>query len=139
MPHTNAVHVDVSVVHPAADSFVGAAARAPGAAAAARDLHKRNLYLRRGFDRGFELVPFSVESYGRLGEPAMRFLATLAATAASGGRVSQRAFMEGALRLVSVALCKGNGRMYTESLQTLARDHGRAYAPGSLVAVPSDA
>jgi hypothetical protein len=69
----------------------------------------------RAFDRGFELSPFSVETSRRLIKPAMRFLSTLAATAAAGGRVSQsRAFLQGGLRLVSVALCKGKCRMYTE-------------------------
>jgi hypothetical protein len=139
MPQTNALHVDVSVTHPAADTYVAAAAEAPGAAAATRDRRKEAHYLLRGFDHGFELVPFSLETYGRLGEPAMRFLSTLAATAAASGRVSQRAFLEGALRLVSVALCKGNGRMYTESLHGVSRAHGRAYARGARVAVPGDA
>jgi hypothetical protein len=69
----------------------------------------------------------------------MRFCPTLADTATAGGRVSRNAFLEGALRLVSVVLCKGNGRMYTESLQGVARAHGRAYAPDAQVAVPGDA
>jgi hypothetical protein len=47
MPQSNAVHVDVSVTHPAAESFVRAAAATPGAAAAARDRLKMAVYLRR--------------------------------------------------------------------------------------------
>jgi hypothetical protein len=35
----------------------------------------------------------------------------------------------------SVALCRGNGRMYGESLFTLARASGRAFRPGLLVPV----
>jgi hypothetical protein len=111
--HINAVHVDMSVTVSLAASFVSAAAATPKAAAAARDRHKAALYLRRGFDRGCKLVPFSVQAYGRLGERAMRFLSTLAATAAAGGRVSQSAFLEEALRLVTLAFCKGDGRMCT--------------------------
>jgi hypothetical protein len=111
MPHTNAVHVVVTVMHPTAESFVVAAVATPGAAAAARDRHKANHYLHRGFDCSFALVPFSMQTYGCLGEPAMRFLSTLAVTAAAGGRVSQSAFLEGALRLISDALCNGNGRI----------------------------
>jgi hypothetical protein len=62
MPHIDSVHVDVSVVHPAAhpaaDSFVGVVARTHGAAAADRNLHQR------GSVHAFNLVPFSVECMG---------------------------------------------------------------------------
>jgi hypothetical protein len=68
--------------------------------------------------------------YGRLGE--------LVSTAAGSGCGLTRAFMDRALRLVSVALCKGHGRMYTESLQTLVRSHRRANSPGASIAVPDD-
>jgi hypothetical protein len=61
------------------------------------------------------------------------------ATAAAGGLVLQSAFPDRALRLVSVALCKGNGRMYTEPLKGIAHAHGRTYAPDARVAVPCDA
>jgi hypothetical protein len=68
----------------------------------------------------------------------MVFLDTIAPTAAASGRVSNRAFMDGALRPVNVALCQGNGRMYTEALQTLVRSHGRMYILSAEVAVPCD-
>jgi protein-tyrosine-phosphatase len=138
MAHHHQVHVDVSVVHTTAASFVEAASLEAGAAAKARDRQKRDHYRRRGFVQAFELVPFSVETFGRLGDPAMGFLNTLGTVAAAGGRVSKKAFVEGALRSVSVALCKGNGLMYTASLQRLVRGMGRAFRPGGLVAVPGD-
>ena len=42
------------------------------AAAAKRDEAKRAAYSARG-DSGYKLIPFSVESHGRLGKPAMAF------------------------------------------------------------------
>jgi hypothetical protein len=38
-----------------------------------------------------------------------------------------------ALRRLSIALCRGNGRMYAESLFMLARASGLAFQPGLLV------
>jgi hypothetical protein len=75
----------------------------------------------------------------------MVFLDTPASMVAHSGLVSKRAFVEGTLRFVSVALCKGNGCMYTDLLQTLVQSHRRAYSPGVVpmpiavpIAVPGD-
>jgi hypothetical protein len=59
----------------------------------------------------------------------------LADVAASGGGVCKSAFVTSALRRLSVALCRGNGRMNGEPLFTLARASGRAFQPGLLVPV----
>jgi hypothetical protein len=83
----------------------------------------------------YDLVPLSVESLGRLGKPAMGLLHALADVAASGGGVCKSAFVTSALRRLSVALCRGNGRMHGESLFTLALASGRAFQPGLLVPV----
>jgi hypothetical protein len=48
MLHSNMGHADVLVVHSAAASFVDAVARAPGATAVDREVHKCNLYRQRG-------------------------------------------------------------------------------------------
>ena len=62
--------VDVSVVHLAAATCGNAAARAEGRAAAVSDQAKRVL--------GYEFVPLSTETFGRLGKPAMALLNDLA-------------------------------------------------------------
>jgi hypothetical protein len=82
---------DVSVINPAAESYVRAAARADGAAAEARDALKiRNC--REGGDGGAHAFsPLSMETYERLGKAAMQLLSTLAGIAAhSGGEARLR-------------------------------------------------
>jgi hypothetical protein len=79
------------------------------------------LYAGRGTVHDFDLVLFSIESYGRLGGPAMRFLRTLAEVASASGRVSKRAAMEASQRLVSVTLCKGVAALQCASVQGLAQ------------------
>jgi hypothetical protein len=54
----------------------------------------------------FPFVPFSVESYGRLGQPAMKLLHALGDEAASPGGVSRASFVAGALRELSIG-CVG--------------------------------
>jgi hypothetical protein len=80
-------------------------------------------------------VPLPVESFGRLGKPATGMLNDLPDVVASSGGVCKSAFVTTALRRLSVALCKGNGRMYGESLFTLARAIGRAFQRGLLAPV----
>jgi hypothetical protein len=55
-------------------------------------------------------VPLSVESFGRLGAPAVSLLGSLAdvAVQAGGPGLSLQAFILGALREASVALCRGS-------------------------------
>jgi len=84
-------------------------------------------------------VPFSVETYGRLGGPAMRFLRTLAEVASASGRVTKRAAMEASLRLVSVTLCRGVAAMYCASVQGLAQGSGRAFRRGEPVGLADEA
>jgi hypothetical protein len=103
---------DVSIVHPAAPSFVAAAAATTmGAAARNQNAFKRTHYARRGLGGGYELLPVSVESFGRLGAPAYALLGRVADVAADGGGVSKAAFMESALQEMGVTLAKGNGRV----------------------------
>jgi hypothetical protein len=58
-------------------------------------------------------VPMSVESFGRLGAPALTLLRDLAnqAVQAGGPGFSWAAFISGALRELSVALCRGNASL----------------------------
>jgi Reverse transcriptase (RNA-dependent DNA polymerase) len=126
---------DVSVIHPAAPSFVRRAATTTGSAARARDGHKRASYALRNLGGGYELVPVSVESFGRLGGPAYALLCRVAAVAADGGRVSKAVFIDRALQELSVTLCKGNARVLRESLGRVAQASGVAYLRGLPVPV----
>jgi hypothetical protein len=119
---------DVSVVHPAATTFLQAA-RVPGGAAAARDQRKRSRY-QTADPNGYAFTPLSHESYGRLGKPAMQFLNTLAITASAGGVVRKGDFVANALRELSITLCRGNGAMYRRGLAVLTHASGHAYQPG---------
>jgi Reverse transcriptase (RNA-dependent DNA polymerase) len=121
---------DVSVIHPAAATYAPAASRRAGAAAAVRDAQKRALYAADGAQQAYGFVPLSVESYGRLGKPAMALLGSLATIASAGEGVTKTAFMASAVRELSVALCRGNGIMYRASLQALARASGSVFRAG---------
>jgi hypothetical protein len=99
------VNADVSVVHPASSTYATGAAAVYGAAAAAQDQAKRVHYTR-------DVVG---EAYA------------LADMAASGRGVCNSAHLTSALWRLSIALCRGNSRMYWESLFTLTRASGRAF------------
>jgi hypothetical protein len=113
MPDTMVV-ADVSVVHPAAPTYAAGAAAKNGAAVAAQDRTKCAHYMQAGDGDAYDLVPLSVESFGRLGKPAMCLLNALADVAASSGGVWKSAFVTSAFRRLSVPLCRRNG--YGESL-----------------------
>jgi hypothetical protein len=77
-----------------------------------------------------------VETYGRLGHPAMALLNALADVAAANGGVSKAECVRSALREPSrcaVALCRGIALTYRVSMFQLARTAGRGYRPGLLV------
>ena len=111
---------------------MAAAAATAGSAAARRDSEKRRKY-GTGDLGGYAFVPLSVESYGRLSEPAMQLLNDLASTAAASGVVVKADFVGSALRELSVGLCKGNGIVYRAGLKVLARCAGTAFLPGAMV------
>jgi hypothetical protein len=67
---------DVSVVHPLSTHLLHRAASTAGVAASHRDQQKRTTYARLA-PNGYEFVPVSVESYGRLSQLAMKLLHTL--------------------------------------------------------------
>ena len=121
---------DVSVIHPAAQTYIGVAARATGAAAALRDASKVEKYRRSAMGGACEFVPLSVETYGRMGEPAMALLRRLAEVAADGGRVNKQRWMKSALRKLSVALMRGNSWRFKAGLSVGARVAGRSFQAG---------
>ena len=59
--------IDVSVVHPAAETYVQDAANTNGAAAAARGARKVEKYLCGQAGGGYDFESVIVEAYGRLG------------------------------------------------------------------------
>jgi hypothetical protein len=83
LPDQGLVVTDVSVVHPAANSYFDRAAHTAGAAASLRDASKFYKYGGGGQVTGGSFTPLSMESYGRLGRPALQLLQTLASAAAS--------------------------------------------------------
>ena len=124
--------VDVSVVHPAASTYLRLA-QTDGGAAAHRDQAKRNRY-QNDDPNGYAFVPLSVETYGRMGKPAMEFLNTLATIASTEGSVDKDLFMTNALKELSIGLCRGNGVMYRRGVTALARVTGTALMTGLPVA-----
>jgi hypothetical protein len=112
------------VYHPAAASFAVGAARTPGFAAAARDACKRRAYWQ--VSSALPFVPMSVESFGRLGAPALTLLGDLAdqAVQAGGPGLSQAAFISGALRKLSVAFCRGNASLCRSGAYVATRAAG---------------
>jgi hypothetical protein len=72
-------------------------------------------------------VPMSVESFGRLGVPALTLLGDLAdqAVQAGGPGHSRAAFISGALRELSVALCRGNASLCRSGANVATRAVGR--------------
>ena len=123
---------DVSVIHPAAQTYARGAAAAAGSAAALRDRQKRTRY-QQAFPGGYAFMPLSMESYGRMGKPAMELLNTLATQACASGAFTKGDFVGSALRELSVGLCKGNGVMYRAGLKVLARCSGSAFISGAMV------
>ena len=69
----------------------------------------------------------TVESFGRLGREAARFLSELGDAAAARGRVVKADFVRFAREELSCALCRGNARLYSRSLHELARVVGRVF------------
>ena len=126
--------VDVSVVHPAASTYMHAA-RVEGGAAAMRDQAKRAQY-ESGDPNGYAFVPLSMESFGRLGKPAMQLLNTLATKAVDGGVVVKGSFVVNAMRELSVGLMKGNGLMFRRGLGVMAGITGTSFSAG--FNVPTD-
>jgi hypothetical protein len=106
-----------------------------GAAASHRDQLKRTAYARVE-PHGYGFESFSVETYGRLGQPAMKLLHVLGDEAAGPGGVTRASFVNGALRKLSVGLCKGNFFAYRAFVGMLARSSGTSFRAG--MRVPTD-
>ena len=86
--------IDVSVVHPAAETYVQDAANMDGAVAAVRGACKVEKYSCGQAGGGYDFEPIIVTTYGRLGEPAFDLLTRLARIAATSGKVDEGKFIE---------------------------------------------
>ena len=122
--HEGVLVIDVSVVHPAAETYVQDAANTDGAAAAARGARKVEKYSCGQAGGGYDFEPVIVETYGRLGEPAFELLARLARVAAESGKVDEGNFIENTLKEMSVALCRGNGSILAAGQKVLVQVTG---------------
>jgi hypothetical protein len=74
---------DVSVIHPASGSCARAVTRPPGWAAARRDAASERA--NRRVSSSLPFVPLSIESFRRLGAPALSLLRSLAGHAVQAG------------------------------------------------------
>jgi hypothetical protein len=130
---TRTVLADVSVAHPGAQAHALAASTQDGATARNVEQRKRAHYQRLG-SGNYHLIPLVHESYGRMGEAATELLSRLGASAEDTGSCSKRAFVEGSIRELSVALCRGNSRILRAYTAVGARVAGKALLPGLPVA-----
>jgi hypothetical protein len=126
--------VDISITHRLAINTLAVAATTADASAARRDQQKRATYSRVE-PNGYPFVPFSVESYGRIGQPAMKLLHALGDEAAGPGRV-KRASFPGALQETRIGLCRGNFFMYRVCLGMIAKASWTGFQAG--MRVPTD-
>jgi hypothetical protein len=130
---TRTVLADVSVAHPGAQAHALAASTQDGATARNVEQQKRAHYQRLG-SGNYHLIPLVHESYGRMGEAATEQLSRLGTSAEDTGSCSKRAFVEGSIRELSVALCRGNSRILRAYTAVGARVAGKALLPGLPVA-----
>jgi hypothetical protein len=85
---------------------------------------------------GYPFIPFSVETYGQKGKPAISFLSQLGMEAEEVARkVSKSGCVAAAIRELSVRLCRalGSHKMYRASLSLLVGVTGRGVRAGSLM------
>jgi hypothetical protein len=104
---------DISVIHLFSLNIISWAATTAGAAASLRDQLKRTAYARVE-PHGCGFVPFSVETYGRLSQPAMKLLHLLGEEAAGPVGATWASFVNGALQELSVGLCVSGMRVPTD-------------------------
>lgn len=136
MPDGRTVVLDTVVTHPSASTYVRRAAAETGFAAERAALEKhRNFKEIAGDGAGYQFVPLAMESYGRLGREAARFLGELGHVAAENGHITKAAFVRASHRRISCAIVRGNARVYNQAAQQIVRQGGRAYLPGGDVPV----
>jgi hypothetical protein len=131
------LNVDVSVTHPAMHSVRVKASKTPGAAAEERDKAKKRYHEKNGTP-GYSFVPFSIETYGRLGKDAERLLKDMAVRAASTGDCDSVSFLHWMRKEISLSLIRGNARVFRRYLGQLIRGTGTDFQPGADVSTLGD-
>ena len=124
------LNVDISVIHPAGQSIREQACKNGGAAAKYRERQKRRDHEKNGTP-GYQFIPFSVESYGRLGEDADRLLKDMAERAASTGSCDRNGFLHWMRKEISLSLIRGNARIFSYYLGLLIRGTGVDFQEGA--------
>ena len=122
--HESTLVVDVSVIHPATETYVQEAAITDGAAATVRGSHKEAKYSCGQAGGGHAFEPIIVETYGRLGELVFSHLKRRGRIAADSGQVDNHLFMAVTLKMISVGLCRGNAKILARGQQVLAKVTG---------------
>ena len=123
---------DVSMTHCCADTYVVAAVTAADSAAKTRAvkvvakcaLHEPGVY---------DFTPLVVESSGRQYSATHTLLNVLRHLHADSRRITKGAWVEGALRRQSVALCKGDNFLFRANLHTFYRAAGKHPTRGAAV------
>jgi hypothetical protein len=126
---------DFSITHPLAINTLAAAATTASAAAARREQQKCATYSRVE-PNGYPFVPFSVESYGGIGQLVMKLLHALGDEAAGPGGVTRASFVACALQEICIGLCMGNFFMYRACLGMFEKFSGTGFRAG--MRVPTD-
>jgi hypothetical protein len=122
------LNVDIVVTHPASHSMRSRASREPGVAARVAAANKIRVH--GAGATGHTFVPFAVESYGRLGLDALRLLRDWADSAAGGGLFDRDSYLVWIKRELSVALIKGNARLFRRYVGFLTHGVGQRFVPG---------
>jgi hypothetical protein len=82
---------------------------------------------------GHTFVPFAIESYGRLGRAAMELLSDWANSVVGDGSFDRASYLVWIKRELSVALTKGNARMFRRYVGMLTQGVGQRFvAAGAL-------
>ena len=128
--------LDAVVTHPGSPTYERRAAEETGHAAEQRALTKhRDFKNIAGEGAGYQFVPLAMESYGRLGSEAARFLDELGHVAAESGHVSKAASVRATHRRVSCAIVRGNARVCNKAAEQIVRRSGRTFTSGGDVPV----
>jgi hypothetical protein len=117
-------------------NIISKAANTSGAVASLRDQKKRTAYA-RAEPHGYGFVPLSAEICSCHDQPAMKLLHLLGDKAAGPVGVIRASFVNGALRELSVGLCRGNFLSYQVSVGMFDRSSGASLRAG--LSVPTNA
>ena len=136
LPRLELGAVDVVVAHASAMSYAAEAAKTAGWTAARAERSKRTRFRKDVPDHAeIRFVPFSVETYGYVGQEAVKFVNRLGDIAAESGRIPKGAFVRWAMQLLAVTAQRGNAEVYRRSRLVISWEQGLRYDAGFAVPV----